>query len=294
MMEDVENIQNFKRILSKEISAKFAREKPCANFLANASSFAPWAGKTNNENKQQLKFKDASGLNGFHLPLSFATEKPLLLLFHTTNTDFKRSNHFRNNMTTPSSNQTLQNCTNSLSQSVSLLANSLETLKPITLSFANLNKTLTIQQIFTLVPESDIISTQQNIRAEIEPRINKLMAKIKHKVEKAERQRDTMTTKVRRNDLRISQLRKTQERRATGQQVILDEDEEMQRQKLRELQAEKLKLRMELSSFNLNRTKLNFRGSFGMNSSIPSGNFNSSTVDYGADSGAKDTIGNEN
>ncbi|KAH3673596.1 hypothetical protein WICPIJ_009713 [Wickerhamomyces pijperi] len=173
-------------------------------------------------------------------------------------------------MTTPTSNQTLQNCCNSLSETVTLLSSSLDSLNSISTSFANLSETLTCKPIFTLVPSSDIESSQQNIRVEIEPRINKILSKIKHKVDKASRQRDALASKVRRNDVRLAQLRKAQERRATtgtiqarGGGGLLEQDEEQDKQRLRELQVEKMKLKMELSSYNLNRAKLNFRGSYG-------------------------------
>lgn len=149
---------------------------------------------------------------------------------------------------------TLNGCISSLSSSVSLLGNSLDSLDTLTNDFGRLPLILDQNKIFTLVPEHDLNIAKKNLVHEIEPKIYKLVEIIRVKLSKLERKNSNLVSKIQLNEVRINNFRNDSSKTLADEDIEVEGTEE-ELEQLRQLKLKKDRLKYKLSSINLQNRK---------------------------------------
>ncbi|KAH3676240.1 hypothetical protein WICMUC_002117 [Wickerhamomyces mucosus] len=156
---------------------------------------------------------------------------------------------------------TLNSCNNSLTTSVNLLNNSINSLDLISEDFQRLTSILDQKRIFTLIPEYDIITTKSSLSFEIEPKISKIVEIINNKLSKLERKNLNLISKIQLNSVRIDNFQNENNKinlQDLEQDNIQGSEEDLI--KLRQLKLKKDRLKYKLSGINLQNKKSRLLG----------------------------------
>ncbi|KAI5961196.1 SPC19 [Candida pseudojiufengensis] len=142
----------------------------------------------------------------------------------------------------------LENCNNSLSESIQLLRNSSELLRETTKDSLRLKQVLTSTRTYGLVPKLDVEDAKENYRNTITPQIMKHYVKIQNEVNKLEHKRNNLSSTL--TNLREKLKRyKSNDQEINFEQLLKDARyDEFKVRKLRDLRAHKLRLKYSLNS----------------------------------------------
>lgn len=155
----------------------------------------------------------------------------------------------------------LANCIQSLSASVSLLDNSLRTIDDSTRDVNRLRKVLRTNKVFGLVPELDLENAKRSVVNEVRPQIKVIIQKIDRELLRLRRRKTNLTGKVDLQQVRLENASKTNRDslgsvRGGNEGVLLKGDvNEAKIARLRLLQNKKERLKYSLSRLNLQDKK---------------------------------------
>ncbi|CCH41626.1 DASH complex subunit [Wickerhamomyces ciferrii] len=150
---------------------------------------------------------------------------------------------------------TLNGSISSLSASVSLLGNSLNSLDALSEDFERLPTVLKQSNIFTLIPETDLNDAKQHLVYELEPKIEALKDKVRLKISKLERKKSNLVSKIELNQVRINNFKNDEKAKKANQENVEIEGSEEELEKLRQLRLKKDRLKFKLSSVKLQHRK---------------------------------------
>lgn len=141
-------------------------------------------------------------------------------------------------MTQPASSyhpyNNLQNCNNSIKESIELLRNSNQKLKDSTSDSARLKHILSTKKIFGLVPELDLDDAKQSYSETITPQVNKRFVKLKEETNRLELRLKELAQELNLAKERLNSYRNGREAWELNTDELL-QDPRYDRQKLKRL-----------------------------------------------------------
>ncbi|KAI5955669.1 SPC19 [Candida jiufengensis] len=142
----------------------------------------------------------------------------------------------------------LENCNNSLRESIQLLKNSTEILKETTSDSLRLKQVLTSTRTYGLVPKLDVDDAKENYRNTMTPQIMKQYVKTQNEVNKLEHKRNELSIKLLNLRDKLKNLQQFKGQELNFENLLRDPRYDQNKvRKLRDLRAQKLRLRYNLS-----------------------------------------------